>query len=430
MTTTQEFKSNHLVAQMEKLPNCTLRFRVQVEPEKVKELKSKAAKSVNKEVSVPGFRPGKAPEGLIESKYGKFIDQEFRQKGSEEIVNEVINLSKYYPLKRSEGVVLEKFESNDAGAEVVFQFETFPEVPDVKVEGLKLDIPKLEEVKPADIERTLKEIQLYHAKWEEIHDRPVQENDFVVIDIDVIEDSPFKAYESSRFHVIPTGMPEWARKLVLGHKVGESVEGMSEKDENSGEDFVPRKCRITITHIQTAELPELNDELAKKAGVQTVEELRVNIGKQIEREKKRGQEAFLRDQVRQFLIENYPFDLPATDLKNLEADCKQLIERDKKNFKTADELKSYKERLYENAKGVVRLAYLIPHLANQLRVPTPEDKEANSRMIEAITQHYMQTQEKIPEDQFPYIFNKIRRDLLQEHTIDKMIEINQGGKVK
>lgn len=429
MTTTQEFKNASLTAQMERLPNCTVRFVVQVTPEKVQDLKGKAIKAINKEVSIPGFRPGKAPEHLVEKQYSKYIDQEFRNKASNEIVKDVIELSKHMPLKRSEGVSLEKFQPNEKGLEIIFNFETFPEMPNVKFDNLKLESPKKEEVKTSDIERTLKELQLYHAKWTEVKDRPVQEGDFVVIDIDVLEEPSYKAYESSRFHVIDKGMPQWARKVVLGLSVGESAEGMSERDEHSGDDFVPRKCRITVHLIQTADLPSLDDELAKKAGVQTVAELRNNVQNQLEREQNNLAQDRLREDVREFLVKEYPFDLPTTDLKNLDADCRKLIERDKDNFKTPNELKEYKERLYLNAQGVVRLAYLIPHIANQLNIPIPSDEECNKRMIETLTHHYLRTQERVPDDQFPYIFNKIQRDLLQERTLDKIIEKNLGNKV-
>lgn len=429
MTTTQEFKNASLTAQMERLPNCTVRFKVQVAPEKVKDLKGKAVKAVNKEVSIPGFRPGKAPEQVIEKQYSKYIDQEFRQKASNEIVRDVIELSKYMPLKRSEGVSLEKFQPNEQGLEIVFNFETFPEMPNVTFDTLTLEKPAKVEVKTSDIERTLKELQLFHAKWADVHDRPVQEGDFVVIDIDVLEEPAYKAYDNSRFHVIDKGMPEWARKLVIGLSEGESAEGMSERDENSGADFVPRNCRITVRLIQTAELPPVDDELAKKAGVQTVTELRHNVEKQLEREQTLAAQNRLREEVRNFLIEEYPFDLPTTDLKSLEADCRELIERDKGNFKTPNELKEYKERLYSNAQGVVRMAYLIPHIAQQLKVPVPSEEECNKRMIQTMTYHYMQTQERIPEDQYPYIFNKIQRDLLQESTLDKIIEKNLASKV-
>lgn len=432
--TTQEYKNEHFTAQMETLPNCLLRFSVQVVPERVKELRKKAVKAISKEVNVPGFRPGKAPEALIEKQYGKHVSQEFQNIASNETVSDIIKLTKKYPLKKEGSVNLEKFETNDEGTKVVFSYETYPTVPDVKVDGITFTTPEKKEITEKDIDKTIKEIQLYHAAWEEVKDRAVQEGDFVVIDIDVLDEPPFKAYEDSRFHVIEKGMPVWARKLVIGMKAGESVEGISELDteneaNNGDEEFVSRKCLVTVKLIQSAVLPEVNEELAAKAGVQTVEELRKNIRAQMERESAKNAKTELRFQARDHLIKNYMFDLPKEDLKNLEADCRQMIERDKAQMKTPEDMQTYKEKLFANGEGVIRLAYLIPHLANQLDIQEPSPEDANSRMIEVLTQYYLQTQKQVPEDQYTGIFQKIQRDLLAEHTLDKLIEINMAEKV-
>lgn len=409
---------------METLPNCTLRYKVSVEPQFVKELRAKAVKAVSKEVSIPGFRPGKAPEDLIEKQYGKFVEKEFREIATQNVVSEVIKLAKLYPLQREGGVSLDKFDADDNKVEITFSYDTFPTVPEVILDNIPFDAVAKEDVKEEEIEKTLKEIRLYHATWKEITDRPAQPSDFVVIDIDVIDEPAFKAYENSRFHIIEKGMPQWAQKIVIGLSRGESGEGMSEKEGEAEVDFVPRLCRITVNLIQEAELPEMTDELAQKAGVQTVEDLKKNIRLQLETEKKKSQVNSMRMQARDYLINNYNFDLPVTDIKNLEADCKKLLERDKANFKTEAEMKDYSEKLFENGKGVIRLAYLIPHLANQLSVPMPSEDEANSRMVEVLTQYYLKTQSQVPEDQFPSIFQKIQRDLLAEHTLDKLIEKN------
>lgn len=425
MTAVQEFKNSHLNATLETLPNCQLRFQVEVNPGRAKELRAKAIKAISKEVNIPGFRPGKAPENLIEKQYGKHVEKEFRDLASQSTVSEVVNLSRLYPMKQEGGVKLEKFQVLDSGAlEISFSYETFPQVPEVKTDQFTLTPQEVSKVDDKEIDKTLKEIQIYHAKWNEVEERPAKEGDFVVIDIDVIDEPAFRAYENSRFHAIEGGMPAWARKLVLGLSVGESKEGLSEREGDSDEEFIPRTCRITLHMIQSADLPPLDDELSKKAGVQTVEELRNNIRNQLLREKEKAVREDLRMQVRDQLIEKYPFDLPVTDLKNLDNDCRQLVERDKSSLKTPEEAKAYHEQLFKNGLGVVRLAYLLPHLASQLKIQLPTEKEANARLVEVLTHHYLRTQEKVPEDQYPYIFQKIQRDLLMEHVIDNLIEKN------
>lgn len=419
-----EFKNQSYSGSVERLPNCIARFKVKIEADEVKHLKDKAAKAINKEVTVPGFRKGKAPEDLIHKQYGKHVEQEFRDLAIRGAAKEAMDHTKLYPIKQDIGLEVERFNPEDNGVEVTFRYEVFPEVPDVKLDGIKIEPVELKKTTDDEIEHTIRQIQLYHGHFHEVKDRPIQEDDFVIVDIDVIDEPPFKAYENSRFQVTEKGMPGWARKMVLGKKAGDSVEGMSEKDKDSGEDFVARKCRITIKDVQTAHLPEVNDELAKKAGVQSVDELKKNIQDQQNGQHSQERQNALRRQVRDHLIAHYPFDLPATDLKGLEADCKKMIEQDKDQFKSAEDIKAYKEKLFENGKGLLRLAYLLPHVGTQLGLKVPTEQEINSRMIQVITQYYLETGEKVPEEGFEKIRGNIQRELVNERVLDALIEKN------
>lgn len=422
--TTQEFKNDYLTATMESLPNCTVRFVTEVKGSKAQDLRKKALKTISKEAKIPGFRPGKGPADLLEKKYGNLIDREFEQEASQLAVSDAVNLSKCFPLKREGGVQVDKFEKTDDGFKVIFHYETFPTVPDVDTDNLKITPPKKRVITDDEVEKTLKEIQLYHAKWNEVSERAAQEGDFVVIDIDVIDEPKFKAYENSRFHVVDGGMPKWARDLVIGLKPGESKEGVSEKDNDSEDEFVPRNCKITVNLIQTAELPELDDELAKKAGVDNVENLKKNIRLELEKSAELAYQDQIRMKMRDLLVEKHPFDLPGTDLKNLEKDSSEMTKRDIDPKKSPEEIEAYKKKLMDNGMGVVRFAYLIPHLASRIGIERPSKEAINQRMMQVLTQHYMKTMQQVPEEDYPMIFQKIERDLLTEAVLDKIIEKN------
>jgi trigger factor len=421
---TQEFKNDYLIANMEELPNCLIRFSAELKGPKVEELKKKALKTISKEVSIPGFRPGKGPEDLIEKKYSKQIRMEFEELAARQAVADAIDLSKRFPMKKEGGVSVDKLEVTDNGVKLSFHYETFPVLPKIDLTSLPIaDEPK-QEVKDEAIEKTLKELQLYHAKWNEVSDRPVQEDDFVVIDIDVLDEPTFKAYENSRFHVVEKGMPNWARKKIIGLKKGESVEALSERDNEPEETFSPKNCRITVNMIQTAELPELNDALAQKAGVKNVEDLKNSIRKELENNLIQMRKDKLRIKMRDQLFEKCEFELPGEDMKKLESDCLQMTERDLGADKPAEEINAHKEKLVENGKKVIRFAYMVPFLANQMGIERPSAELVNQRMYRIVMEHYMRTMEKVPEEEYPVLFQRIERDLLTEEVLDKIIEKN------
>lgn len=422
-----EFKSNSYSGVMENLPNCVARFSVKISPDEMKALRSQATKTINKEVTVPGFRKGKAPDDMIVTQYGKHIDNELRDVAIRSACKHAMDETKIYPLKQDIGLEVEKFQVQpDGSADVSFRYETYPQVPNVNVDDISITPVPIKETTALDIEHTIRQIQLYHGHFHDVVDRPVQDEDFVIVDIEVIdEEPPFKAYENSRFQLTEKGMPAWARKLVKGKNVGDSVEGMSEKEaDNTDAEFTPHKCRITIIQAQTAHLPEANDDLAKKAGADNFEDLKQKIELQQNKQHKDEAQTALRNQVKETLKATYSFDLPASDLKGLEEDCKRLIERDKANFKTAEDIKAYREKLFDNGKGVMRLAYLIPHIGTQLGTKMPTEQEINNRMIQVITQYYMETGEKVPEESFPRIQSNIQRELVHERVIDELIAKN------
>lgn len=410
---------------VEHLPNCVSRFTITIDKDEVSALRHRAMKVINKEVAVPGFRKGKAPDDLIEKQYGKHVESEFREIAVKSACNAAIEETKIYPRKNDVGIELEKVTPLDDGKyEVIFRYETYPVVPDANADNIKLEPVEAKKVTEADIEETIRQIRIYHGHFHEVRDRPVQEEDYVVVDIDVIDEPPFKAYENSRFQVVEKGMPAWTRKLVIGKNIGDTVEGMSEKDENAPADFIPRKCRVLIRDIMTAHLPEIDDELARKAGANTIEDLKKNIEAQKTKQSADERQMALRNQVKDFLKASYEFDLPASDLKGIEEDCKRLINRDKDQFKTPEDIKAYKEKLFENGKEVLKLAYLIPHIGTQLNIAMPNEQEVTQRMIQVITQYYYETGEKIPEESFERIHGNIRRELVHEKVLDELIRRN------
>src|SRR5262249_7600353 len=152
---------------------------------------------------------------------------------------------------------------------------------------LKLHPVKLQEVTQKHIDETIENIRLHHAEWETISDRPVQEGDFVNLDIDAIEEPGFNICKDTSFEVKEGKMGAWMRKLIIGLNVNESAEGISEKEKTNTEteceecvhnleaqDFKPTHCRLTVKTIKKAILPALDEALAKKVGCDSVEQLR------------------------------------------------------------------------------------------------------------------------------------------------------------
>ena len=202
----------------------------------------------------------------------------------------------------------------------------------------------------------------------EITDRPVKEGDFVLLDVDVIEEEPAaRLFANTRFEVTPKSMAEWMRKLVIGMNSAEQKEGVSVPDEDAkAEDkaqLKPKKVRITFKAIENATVPPIDEEFAKKLGVDTLEDLRKSLLQHLNKQADAHVQEKLREQLNEILLNQFPFDLPSSLIeKETQFRMKQLLEDThfQKEWQAMkdEERKKMVESVYTQSEKAVRLFYL------------------------------------------------------------------------
>ena len=185
----------------------------------------KAVKAVAKEVSLPGFRKGKAPEQLIMKNFAKEVDKEWQSKTLPDLAfQECQKLAKIPVLHRDGKVTYNMKSHSPSGALLVSRFETEPKSPLSTLNRCSLKQVKRPDVNEDKINETIRQVQLFFANWHNVQDRPVQEGDFVLLDVDVIEETPSTPlFSSTRFEVTEKSMAKWMYELVIGKNAGDSA---------------------------------------------------------------------------------------------------------------------------------------------------------------------------------------------------------------
>ena len=306
--------NDNVTVTITKKPHCEIKFDIKVNPRPVAAAYQKALKNINKEVNIPGFRKGKAPEKLISEKYSSSIQKEFVDLVLQTAFNEAIDLSHLHPLKdgRIKRPVVHEC-TVEKGAHFTIEFEARPVVPSVKLEDLKLQKVKPAPVTDKEQENALQNLLLQFANYEPIIDRPLAEKDFADLSVTILENPPREVIRNQRTQVAPTGLPSWLRLKVIGLNAGESAEGMTEQDTTLTErdpNFQSLPFRVTVNAIWNGNLPAVDEELAKKVGLQSVEELKEKIKERLEHE---AQEEVYQAEIQRLedaLVEQYPIDLP------------------------------------------------------------------------------------------------------------------------
>lgn len=365
-------------------PACIVEFDTEALEPLVKNAKKKAIKAISKEVVLPGFRKGKAPDEMIAKNYPKEIDKEWQQEIANLALQECQKLAKIPLLHREAKITFQMKSHSPSGALLTLSLETEPQIPQIDPKKLELKAIKRPEVNEDKINETIRQTQLFFANWQHVHDRPVQENDFVLLDVDVIEDHPpTPLFSHTRFEVTEKSMAKWMRDLVLGKKIGEVIEGTSVPDEDASkedkEELKPKKVRITIKSIDTATLPTLDDEFAKKLGALSVDEMRTKVTALLNKQADEHVQEAYREQVNEFLLTQYAFDLPATLIeKETQFRFRQLLQDGdfQKYWEnlSADDRKKTIQTVYQQSEKAVRMFYLSRQIVKEANIRIrPED---------------------------------------------------------
>lgn len=297
-------------------PFCQVELEVETDPSLVKQAYQQAIKTIKKHITVDGFRKGKAPDSLIEKKAPQQIEPEWKKTIAHLAFQESLPLTKLSILNNEMNINYSiKSHSLEDGAKLSLFFEIEPVVPSVNPGEIQLKKVEKPVVNEEKIQETIRQTLLFFAKWQKIEDRSIQEGDFVILDVDLIEkDPPERVFNGIRFEVLDRSMAKWMKNLILDKHVGDELEGVSTPDQTASEqdkkNFEPKKVRVYIRQIESASIPELDENLLKQLGVSSESELHKNIERILQDQAQKHVEDALRDEVNEVLLKQYPFDIP------------------------------------------------------------------------------------------------------------------------
>lgn len=295
---------------VEELSPTRVRLSVEVSFEELKPSLDKAYKEVAQQARIPGFRPGKVPPRVIDMRIGRGA-----------VLTEAVNdaLPEFYTKAVQEADVFALGQPDveitqlDDGKELTFtaEVEIRPkfELPDfstlsVTVEGA--------EVTDEDVEEYLNNLRERFASLKTAQ-RPAAEGDYTTIDLSASVDGELveDAQATSQSYQIGSGtMLDGLDEALTGMSAGETT---TFKSELAGGAAEGREADITVTvqAVKVKELPELDDDFAQLASeFDTLDELKEDTRRQLERVKKLQQTTQARDKAVDALVDAIDIPLP------------------------------------------------------------------------------------------------------------------------
>lgn len=328
--------------EIKKLENSSVELTLELKAAAIEEAYSKQLKDYAKKLTLKGFRPGKAPVSLVESKFGKEIREEVTFKLMED------NLDASYkdmdekdrplpystPVLQNEDKLLPFQPNTDIKYSVVY--DVMPEFELPKYTGLELEAEN-EKVSAKEVDAEIEKLRQQNAMII-AKKGAVEKSDIVTMDY-VELDAEGKEVESTKRNdfTFTVGSSYNFYKLdddILGMKAGDSkvIEKTYGDDSGMGSDYLGKtvKISVTIKEVKTKDVPALDDEFAQdvKDSYKTLKDLKDDTKKQLQEKADVRNKSHKLDAILAKLAEETKIDLPHSMIQTqLEQEWRNFAQR-------------------------------------------------------------------------------------------------------
>ena len=407
---------------IETLEGLQRRVTITVPADKIEAAYKEQLKGYAKNARVDGFRKGKVPHSIIEQRFGLAARQDV--------------LSDEMQRAFFEGVMAEKialagrptFTPNNyqPGQDFSFSatFEVFPEVELKGLENIEVEKPVVE-ITEADLDKMVDVLRKQQATWAESQEAAKAEDRVVIDFVGSVDGEEFEGGKATDFalamgqgRMIP-GFEEG----IVGHKAGEQFDiDVTFPADYHSENLKGKaaKFAIILKKVENIVLPELTEEFVKKFGnAKSVEDLRAEIKKNMQRELKNAVTARVKNQVINGLIAQNDIEVPAAAIaEEVDVLRQQAVQRFGGKPEMAAQLPA--ELFEADAKRRVQVGLLLSNVISQNELKVDEARV--EAMIADIASAYEQPAEVVEY----YAKNRqltedIRNVVLEEQAVDAVL---------
>lgn len=365
-------------------------LEVSVDGDTFKDAVTKAYLKQRKNITIPGFRKGKAPRAFIEKYYGEGV---FYEDALEAIypdaVASAIEEAKLEPVDTPYD--LEIPEMGNDGVTMKFKVTVKPEVELGEYKGLKAT-KKSTKVTADEVKAELARMQEQNSTVSDVDDRAVKKNDIVVIDFEGFVDG--KAFDGGKAekYELTIGSNQFIpgfEDQIIGHKIGDKFDVNVKFPEDYQADLASKDAvfKIKLHGIKVKEVPALDDEFAKDVSeFDTLDELKKDIKKQLEKRKNDDAENELHNTLLEEVAKGIKAEIPEAMIeKTIDDDVNEYSYRlQSQGLKletylkyTGMDMKGFREGFKERAETQVRLNLALEKIIEKEKIEvTEEDIEA------------------------------------------------------
>ncbi|MFL6863976.1 MAG: trigger factor [Allosphingosinicella sp.] len=384
-------------------------------------------KRVAPQIRMPGFRPGKVPPNLLRKMHGPAMEQEALNSAVQDGVQQLMAERKLRPAMQPAVALEDGGPGKDAV--VTVELETLPDVPEPRIEGLKLERLTAEPT-DTEVEAQLAQIaggQKSFAPAGKAHKAAL--GDLVVIDFEgKVGGEPFEGGQGEGMRVeLGSGrlIPGFEDQLV-GAKANDSrtVEVTFPDDYPvaylKGRDAV---FEVTVAEVQVANETAIDDAFAQAMGLESLEQLRGLVKGQIEQELNGLTRTHMKRKLLDQLAAAHDFEVPPSmveaEFAQIWRQLEQEADQEEDPAKARAEMEAERGDYHAIAERRVRLGLLLSEIGQRNGVEVSE-AEMNQLLMQAAQQYRPEDRERFVEyvRSEPMAAAQLRAPLFEDKVCD------------
>lgn len=299
------------------------KLNVTVPAAEVKKAVDETYRSLKNEVSIAGFRKGAIPMNILRSRFAEHVREDVTKKIVESSYPHVLHEQQFTPIAPPQiELVSPKFdESGDLSYSATVEI-----TPAVAIDGYKgMDLEwRSIDVTERDLDEAMERLRVSRSTYKEV-ERPADAGDLVVVDFDSsLDGKPIKDGKGKDFNVIigeMTPLPGFDDALK-GASKGETRNADITFPANiSKKELAGRAAQfiITVKSVKAKYMPEIDDEMAKDLGMESLAALKERVRVDMINSKDVEEKERLKNVILDRLIEGHPFEVPETLVNRYQA---------------------------------------------------------------------------------------------------------------
>ena len=414
---------------VERVDDTTVKLAVTVERPRVKQALDEAARHLAEEVKIPGFRKGKAPRKVLESRLGKgAVVQHAVQDALPQFYAEAIRDKDLEPVGQPEFEV-DTFEEG-ADASFTATVEVRPEFEPPAVDGVLVEHPEWE-VGDDEVEAELERLRERFAEAETVA-RPIRIGDLALLTISGSYHGQPVEDASMDDQLYRVGDPEETGQKLDRELLGTSAGGIVKfTDTFDGEDDRELNFTVIVKDVKTLKLPDADNDFAITASeFDTIDELRADLREQLAESKLDLARNALRGRAIEAISELVDVALPRTlvdqevqfQLARLARDAeRRQIPFDRYLQAVGTTFEELQEQLRENARKTVRAQLVVDRIGREAGI-----KVTNEDLTRQVTDEAVRL--NLPPEEVAQFLSEPERlgvlftDAFRRKTIDHILE--------